>query len=429
MTSDDAASGGEAQEERSLEALRTRLAFLCLEEEDATRLRQLIRLLESKTEDFVDGFYEHLFRFEETARFLNDSDRVERLKQLQRHHMNSLLEARWDEAYARQRRRVGQAHAEVGLEPQLFLGGYNQYLQFCLARISDGASEAETQRIQMIGSLIKAILFDVGLSLDAYFMESTRNLRQALEMYWKTNTELRQFAQLTSHDMKTPLATVANLCDEALDEFGDEMPEGARQLIEKGKAGIFRMSTLIDELLSTTLVPVSTESDELVATGEVIEEVLERICPLIEDKQIQVSVPRELPNVKGNKVRLREAFYNLLLNAAKYVDASPARIKIHVVEQEQYCEFTFADNGPGIPPEERERIFSPFHRMPAHRHQTGSGLGLYFTKSLIEEQQGRVWVESEVGVGSQFHVRLRRGDPGDFHEHGETVDRDERKTP
>jgi signal transduction histidine kinase len=70
--------------------------------------------------------------------------------------------------------------------------------------------------------------------------------------------------------------------------------------------------------------------------------------------------------------------------------------------------FCVADNGPGIPEADQERIFVPFHRLPQHRQQPGSGLGLYFVRLIVQEQGGRVWVESTVGQGSRFYVALPR---------------------
>ena len=102
-------------------------------------------------------------------------------------------------------------------------------------------------------SLLKVIFLDIGLTLDAYSEQATHGLRQALELLLKANAELRQFAHLTSHDLKTPLATVANLCDETIDEFGAEMPQEARKLIEAVRNRVFRMSATIDDLLSSTI--------------------------------------------------------------------------------------------------------------------------------------------------------------------------------
>lgn len=74
--------------------------------------------------------------------------------------------------------------------------------------------------------MLKAIFLDVGLSLDAYFHRLTEDLQRALGMLWEANKKLKQFAHFTSHDLKTPLGTVANLCDEVIDEFGSQIPGG-----------------------------------------------------------------------------------------------------------------------------------------------------------------------------------------------------------
>jgi len=395
-----------SSEGSSEEQLEKRLAFLEMTAADSERLRGLVPQFDEYAADFAETFYRHLFRFEDTAKFLQDPERLTRLKELQQEHFRSMLQASWDDDYVEQRRRVGFTHAEVGLEPLLFLGAYNQYVQHCLIQLCETGNDSPVANVDMMSSLMKAIFFDIGLTLDAYFQESTRQLRQALEMYWKANRELRQFAQLTSHDLKTPLATVANLCDEAIDEFADQIPDEARDLVERARRGIFRMSGLIDELLGSAIAPESTESNESVASREILDEAIERIRPLLESKQIALSMPENLPKVWGNRVRLREAFYNLLSNAAKYIHKIPGQIDIHYEQGATHCVFIIVDNGPGIPASELRRVFSPFHRLRAHHAESGTGLGLYFTKNLIEEQGGDVWVESEVDAGSRFFVRL-----------------------
>ena len=111
-------------------------------------------------------------------------------------------------------------------------------------------------------------------------------------------------------------------------------------------------------------------------------------------------------------MRLREAFYNLLSNAIKFIDKEPGKIEITTRFDDQQCTIIVADNGLGIPHEELERIFLPLRRLRAHRDRPGSGLGLHFTKNLIEQQGGQVWAESEPGSGSRFCVLLFRGPQG-----------------
>src|SRR6185369_2280265 len=105
-----------------------------------------------------------------------------------------------------------------------------------------------------------------------------------------------------------------------------------------------------------------------------------------------------LPWLRGHPVKIREAFYNLLSNAAKFIDKRPGRIEITATIDGADCVFCVADNGPGIPQEELTRIFAPFRRLPMHHDRPGSGLGLYFTKNLIEQQSGRIWVEATPGA-------------------------------
>ncbi len=387
--------------------LTARLAFLSLGDQDRVHLAAISRRMSRDSDAFVEQFYAHLFRFEETAQFLRDPQLVASLKQRQKAHLESMLAAHWDEAYLARHLRVGDAHAQVGINPHMFLGAYNQYLQFCFRRLAAPNAEMQAFAEQML-SLLKVVLLDIGLSLDAYFQQATQNLREALNLVFQANTELRQFAQFTSHDLKTPLATVANLCDEVLDEFAEELPSEAQKLIDQARQRAFSMSRTIDELLKSTIsLSTKVELDE-VPSGEVIHEAVDQVRPQLEEKQIELTSASQLPWVMGDRVRIREAFYNLLSNAAKFIDKTPGRITIDVDLRGQDCIFAVRDNGPGIPREEWERVFVPFRRLPTHREQPGSGLGLYFAKSVIEAQGGRLWVESELGEGSCFYVLLKR---------------------
>jgi signal transduction histidine kinase len=388
--------------------LAQRLAFLQMTAEDRQRLRSLAPRLNASSDAFVEQFYRHLFSFRETARFLEDPELVARLKRMQQAHLQSMLEDDVDDDYIAQRRRVGDIHAHVGISPQIFLGAYNQYLQYGLRQLATTPDLAISEFVEQVLSLLKAVFLDVELTLDAYFAEATQNLRQALDMVFRANTELRQFAQLTSHDLKTPLATVANLCDEAVDEFGLEMPAGATELIEAAKQRTYRMSSMIDELLELSASVEDFEANVEVDCRQVLEEARERLGPRLAQQEIELVVAAELPPVWGNRVRLREALYNLLSNAVKFMDKRPGRIVVSAQATTDECIISIADNGSGIPREDLDRIFSPFRRLRMHHDRPGSGLGLYFTKNLVEQQGGRVWAESELGKGSTFHVMLRR---------------------
>lgn len=389
-------------------SLERRLAFLEITERDRSRLRALAPLLTACSDAFVERFYQHLFSFPETAGFLQDPQLVARLKELQKDHLRSMLEDDVDDAYLARRRRVGDVHAHIGIGPQMFLGAYNQYLQFVLPQLASSPQARLPDFLEQVSALLKAFFLDAELTLEAYFAEATQNFRQALELVFRANTELRQFAQLTSHDLKTPLATVANLCDEALDEFSGQLPAGAVELIEAAKQRTYRMSSMIDELLELSTSVEDFEANSVFESREVLEEARERLGPRLAQHETEMIIEGGLPTVWGNRVRLREAFYNLLSNSVKFIDKGPGRIVVSADVTADDCTFHFADNGPGIPQEDLERIFSPFRRLRSRDEQPGSGLGLYFTRNLVEQQGGRVWAESAPGQGAVFHVLLRR---------------------
>ena len=386
--------------------LKTHLEFLGLTAEDADRLRSLLPLFQATAGDYSDRFYAHLLRFDETARFLTDAALIERLKTLQQEHFQSLLAAVWDDDFVERRRRVGEAHAERGIGHLFFLTAYSRFLEHFAAVTND--DQEETVSPAMMSSLSKAVFLDIALTLESYFSGLTNDLRQALDVIWRANTQLRQFARLASHDLKTPLGTVSNLCEEVLDEFRDDIPDEAAELIEAARRTAFRMGETIDELLRSSMSEETGWQDDVASGEEILREAVERLRPAFVKKDITIALPESVPQLCGNKAQLREAFYNVLSNAEKYIDKKPGRIDVEVDLRDADCLFSIRDNGPGIPERELEQIFTAFHRLPEARRQPGSGLGLYFAKNLIEQQGGRIWAESEPECGSSFHILLRR---------------------
>lgn len=386
-----------------------RLEFLGITSEDAERLRSLAPRFENSLEDFAAVFYGHLARFPETAKYINDPLLLQVLKKAQMAHFNRVLASDWSDDYFNHSLQVGKTHADRGIRPELFLGSYRTYFEFCLQKlqVSQAAEEsaAVVEMRTMAITLFKAVLLDIGVTLDAYFDRLTEDLRQALAMYWSANRELRSFAELTSHDLKTPLATVANLCEEVVDEFGTQIPNGAKELIEKARHRTYRMSTMIDELLSASL-HAATEKVTTAPLKRVVEEAVEGVRPQLEQRGIRLKLPEAFPNCWVDKVRLREACHNLLTNAIKFCHAEGGQIEILATEATDQVCLSITDNGPGIPSSEFERIFAPFHRIARDRAKPGSGLGLYFTKQLVEQFGGKISVASEFGKGATFVMRF-----------------------
>jgi signal transduction histidine kinase len=386
--------------------LARRRAFLEISDADVERVRGLAGLFDSFLDGYVEQFNAHLVAHPVTASFLTDPTLVPCLKQAQKRYFESLFRARLDADYVVDRQRIGQIQADVGLEPPWFLDAYNQYLQYAFRKFAAHCRGDLGCYVEGTLALLKLLMLDIGLALDPYVARSTKHLRTALRLLAQSNAELKEFAHLASHDLKTPLATVAILCEEFLDEFGPQVPAEGRGLIEAARSKTLKLGRMIDELLEISEAGTQTNQRVPVAMRPLVDEVLERLRPEIEGRSIQISVPDHLPKIYAHPGRLREVFYNVLSNAVKFLDKEAGTIRLGVEAAKGEHIFCISDNGPGIAEVDLPQIFAPFRRLPQHRSKPGSGLGLYFVKTFVEEQGGRVWVESRVGEGTQFYIAL-----------------------
>jgi len=388
------------------EVLTHRRAFLNITDDDLSRVRALAGVFDSFLDEFVEEFYSHLFANPITASFLSDPALVARLRQTQKRYFESLLKARLDTDYVSDRRRIGERHAEIGLEPQWFLGAYNQYLQFCFRKFAACCGNDFERYVEGTLALLKVVLLDTGLALDAYFSQSTEHLRTALRLLAQSNAELKEFAHLASHDLKSPLGAVAALCEEFLDEFGQQVPLEGRKLIDDARSRALKLGRMIGDLLAISEAGAHPDQRVRVATRRLLDEVLERLRPELEGRSIQFELPDRMPDVRAHPGRLQEAFYNVMSNAVKFMDKENGTIRLNVETTNGEHVFCVSDNGPGIAESDLPQIFAPFRRSPQYRDKPGSGLGLYFVKSFVEDQGGRVWVESKLGEGTQFYIAL-----------------------
>jgi two-component system, OmpR family, phosphate regulon sensor histidine kinase PhoR len=131
------------------------------------------------------------------------------------------------------------------------------------------------------------------------------------------------------------------------------------------------------------------------------------------DLALSLNVPSQLPDVAADSRRLQEVLQNLLDNAIQYTLAG-GKIVLRAEAHNDEVIFTVADTGIGIPQADQPRIFERFYRVDVARSREagGTGLGLSISKHLVEAHGGRIWVESEVGVGSKFHFSVPVFDPG-----------------
>jgi signal transduction histidine kinase len=406
------------------EERRQRQGFLGLAAQDGLNVRKLRAVFAEHARHFAERFYQHLLAHPHTASFLRDPQQLERLKTLQASYFAELLEGTFDAAYFEGRLRVGLAHQQVGLEPDWYLGAYNQYIQLTFPLFARAFGDHLEEVLPLLLSLVKVIFLDIGLALETYFRQATeqlqrrnQELQQALALYWQSHRREEQLRKLISHEVRGGLAAVITGLEDLLDASGPSLPPAVTEQLDNVSRRCWSLSHILKEMLTPAEAPGPTWVD----TAGIFETLVARFGLYAEGRAIHLHLPEHPPRVWADPVQLREVFANLVANAVHYLDKEPGRVEITCQPDGEFIRFGVADNGPGIPDELRQRLFEPFVRGPQarsagegaalQRRPEGTGLGLYFVRSVVEQGGGRVWVESTPGQGSRFWFTVRRVPP------------------
>ena len=246
----------------------------------------------------------------------------------------------------------------------------------------------------------------------------------------RSNDELDAFAYVAGHDLKEPLRGIHKYAHYLMEEAKAGRPPDARGLerIDSLLRLTVRMDSLLDALLHFSRVGrLSLEMDDA-QLDELLDDALDTLGGRLEENGIEVRIPRPMPVVHCDRVRVREIFANLIANAAKYNDKAERWVEIGHISPTDVAFKTLSsagagdvagervfyvrDNGIGIEERHRERVFLMFKRLHARdAFGGGSGAGLAVVKKLIDHHQGRIWFESEPGVGTSFYFTLGSGEP------------------
>lgn len=225
----------------------------------------------------------------------------------------------------------------------------------------------------------------------------------------------RDFVANVSHEFKTPLTAIQGFSETLLAGAIDD-PQNRERFLGIILEHSRRLARLTDDLLKLSKMDADRLELEIrrVSVAELIESCLETAQHRAAEKDIQVYVShsKELPDIAGDRRRLAEVLQNLLDNATQYTLAG-GRITLSAEARDADVIFTVSDTGIGIPKADQSRIFERFYRVDAARSREagGTGLGLAIAKHLVEVHGGRIWVDSEIGQGSQFNFSVPVFDP------------------
>ena len=248
------------------------------------------------------------------------------------------------------------------------------------------------------------------------------NRTRGEEALRKANDQLRELEALRDslvhmviHDLRNPLAAIAT--------FAYLLQAAEREhLSEKGRgqvALIIKSTDVLMEMINSMLDVSRMESVDLQLSlaacdlGAIAREVVSRMEALRGERRIALVVPGQPVLVKGDAQLLSRLLQNLVGNALKFVPVATGRVDITLEPGCGRVRCTVRDNGPGIPPEHRAKVFDKFWQGTArqHGHLYSSGLGLTFCKMVVEAHGGSIGVESEVGAGSAFWFELPQDGP------------------
>ncbi|MGH9625690.1 MAG: sensor histidine kinase, partial [Bryobacteraceae bacterium] len=236
----------------------------------------------------------------------------------------------------------------------------------------------------------------------AELQQANAALLQANENLRRANSDLQQFAFSASHDLQEPLRTVSIYSQLLGRRYGSQLDTAGQTFLEYLTTAAKRMASLIQDLLTYTRT--GEEGEPVCETAEAAQALacaLESLSTSIQENSAEVA-HGDLPAVKMRGVHLQQIFQNVIGNAIKYRSTEPPRIYVSCQQQESKWVFSVRDNGIGIDPAYKERIFGIFKRLHTADQYSGTGIGLAICKRIVERYGGGIWVESEAGAGATF---------------------------
>lgn len=228
-------------------------------------------------------------------------------------------------------------------------------------------------------------------------------LKTALTELDRINKQLEKFVYIVSHDLKSPLSSVVMMLELIKSEPYIKANEEVKENIDMIYQASCRLSDMIMALLEYSATSLSQQTVEEVDVHQMVQHLSALLFP---PKHIQIQLLNKLPVLVTKKVKLEQVFQNLLSNAIKYNDKPQGLIQIGYTEKNNLHEFFVKDNGPGIAEEDKNRIFKLFETTSNQSQRDSStGIGLNLLKIIVEEQGGKIWVESKEGEGSVFYFQ------------------------
>lgn len=230
-------------------------------------------------------------------------------------------------------------------------------------------------------------------------------LRKTLDELQRSNRDLEQFAYVASHDLQEPIRMIKSFTELIRSRSFDKMSNDEKMYFGFISEGAARMYDLVNALLHYSRLSTSKTEFKLVDCNQIVADALKDLKVTIEETNAVITC-EELPEVKGDKVMLRQLFQNLIQNAIKFRDSRTPEIIIGKERKKDFWMISIKDNGIGIHEEYFEKIFIIFQKLHTRDVYPGTGIGLAVCKKIVELHGGEICLDSKPGEGTTFYFTL-----------------------
>lgn len=248
--------------------------------------------------------------------------------------------------------------------------------------------------------------------LENQLERSYEKLTQTYQELERVNKMKSQFIDVVSHELRTPLTVMRGYVDLMDSEYSSKMDPKFSQRVRTIKANTDKLYALVESMLDVSRLEKGSLEihPEPVRLDVILEELIKTIMPEAHGKKqtLALDIEGKLPLVMADRRRMKDVFNNIIDNAIKYTQEG-GRIQVGARDEGKIIHVWVRDNGVGIPLENLGRIFDRFYIVASNdlAHQVNRiGLSLPISKGIVEAHSGRIWVESQVGKGSVFHIDL-----------------------
>ncbi len=300
---------------------------------------------------------------------------------------------------------------------------FREYHQMGMKRVLDrGMLTTSGKRLETTGVRKDGSEFPLELSLarwetreGVFFTAIIRDITEhkkleeererLLNELMRSNNDLEQFAYVASHDLQEPLRMVSSYVQLLGNRYKGRLDEDADEFISYAVKGAVHMQALLNDLLAYSRVGMKGEPFKLIDLKAALDMALNSLKVEVDSNHAVITV-ENLPVVHADEVQMVQVFQNLLSNAMKFCNAGTPRISVSGEMRDDEWVVKVSDNGIGIEPKYFYRIFNIFKRLHTKEKYEGTGIGLAICKKIIDRHKGRIWVESELGMGATFYFTI-----------------------